>query len=888
VVILEMDTQGVITFLNEAWEEQLGHRVARSIGQPATAFIAPDHATSLSPHLELPGEEGKNWRVTLPFCHALGGTCWFEWSARRTMAGWLGTLVASAPPPDRERSNAPDAEVTLRATEERLRMVLDAAKIGTWEWEIATGRMYCDPAQKALFGFTAHDFDERMTTVIPRLHAADRDTFLQGLNCAREGRDYTGEFRVLLPGKGVRWLRGYGQPRRGPDGRPVRVVGITSDVTAAREGDARYGSILAASLDCIITTDRHGRVNEFNPAAERTFGYTRGEMLGQEFTRLIVPAVDRALSQSGEEQFHHIAEPSVLSGRRTGLTAVRKDGTQFPIELTIVPTELGGEEIFTAFLRDTTEEQHAAKRGRETEYQLQKAKEAAEEAYRTKSQFLANMSHEFRTPMSAIIGYSEMLLDPRLNVEERVRAVQVLLKSGRHLAALIDDILDLSKIESGQMIPERVPCHLRRTVTEALSVAGVAAGEKQLQIEFIPSGRLPRIITTDPTRLRQILDNLLSNAIKFSSVGKRVEVRIRLENEGLTSPRLILEVEDLGIGIPADVIPRLFKPFTQADPSTTRRFGGTGLGLSICKRLAECLGGTIAVRSTPNVGTCFTITLPVTPADLEDLLDEEEFSHESQLMKVQKVETPRLTGRVLLAEDTLVNQTILKYFLERAGLTVEVADNGREAVEKALAAEFDVILMDMQMPEMDGYAATSMLRQKGYSRSIVALTAHAMSGDEEKCIRAGCNAYLTKPIEADRLIKALARQMPSRSWVLKLADTRRMRPGAAPAPPPVSPLPHSAPATERPSLDTLTTSYRRTLPEKARSLEELSRAGDVPGLISLAHRLRGSAGMYGLPQLSEAAGRLEEAARAGRPAAQLAGTVIELTGLCMYYASATS
>ncbi len=624
----------------------------------------------------------------------------------------------------------------------------------------------------------------------------------------------------------------------------------------------------------VLGLDNQGLITLLNSAWTEQLGHPVTGSIGQPLTEFIDPMYVSAIVQ-------HFQTSQLSGGVQRWETPFRHasgDIVRFELSLRAISDGWCGT-LAKPSRPETPVQRH------ETESELQKAKEAAEAASRAKTQFLANMSHEFRTPMSAIIGYSEMLLDPRLSVDERVRAIQVLIKSGRHLATMIDDVLDLSKIESGQLNPERVPCRLWRTVAEALSVAGVGAREKELHLEFVPSGRLPRAFTTDPTRLRQILDNLLSNAVKFSTRGKRVEIRLKVDHELSASPRLVLEVEDQGIGIPADVIPRLFQPFTQADTTTTRRFGGTGLGLSICKRLAEYLGGTIAVRSTPGVGTCFTVTLPIDPADMADLIDEEEFTGESQLVKPQN--TLKLKGRILLAEDTLVNQTILKYFLERAGLTVEIADNGRVAVEKALEAEFDVILMDMQMPELDGYAATSMLRQKGYSRSIVALTAHAMPGDEEKCLRAGCNAYLTKPIEADRLIKAVARQIPSRSWVVKLADTRRLRPSPAPTPLPAIPSPPTAPIANPKSLDSIMVTYRRSLPEKARGLAEAYGKGDLIGMASLAHKLRGSAGMYGLPQLSETASRLEEACRAGQTPAQLAGLFEELSKQCMTFAGVT-
>ncbi|MBY0456085.1 MAG: response regulator, partial [Gemmataceae bacterium] len=335
---------------------------------------------------------------------------------------------------------------------------------------------------------------------------------------------------------------------------------------------------------------------------------------------------------------------------------------------------------------------------RRAEQQLQRAKEAAEAAARTQSQLLANMSHELRTPTAAVVGCAEMLLDPRLSAGERGRTLQTIMRSARHLSALISDVLDLSKIEAGQMALELTRCRLRRVVLDAVAQADLSAREKRLDLRLVPAGKLPALLTTDPTRLRQILDNLLSNAVKFTDPDKRVELRLRLDGPP-GDGRLVVEVEDEGIGIAPDALGRLFQPFTQADPTTTRRYGGTGLGLSICKRLAELLGGQIAARSTPGIGSCFTLTLPVPAEDAADLVDAQGFAEDTHSRLLGTPPAVRLAGRVLLAEDTPTIQNIIRYFLERAGLTVEAVDNGRAAVERALAGGFDVVLMDMQMPE---------------------------------------------------------------------------------------------------------------------------------------------------------------------------------------------
>ncbi|MFO0822172.1 MAG: PAS domain S-box protein [Gemmataceae bacterium] len=534
---------------------------------------------------------------------------------------------------------------------------------------------------------------------------------------------------------------------------------------AARAAESRHRAVIDAALDCILTIDREGRIIEFNPAAERTFGYSKAEVLGRRLGEMIVPLSHRTQHEAGMARYMETGVSSILGKQLLGLPALRKDGTSFPTELTVVKMELGGEPVFTAFLRDITKVQEAEAKQREATAQMAKAAETAVASDRAKSLFLANMSHEVRTPMAAVIGYADMLLDPELQTEERMRIVHGIKRNGRHLLALINDILDLSKIEAGKLEIERVKCRLWRTVGEALSVAGVAAQEKQIQLSAVPVGTLPQFITTDPIRFRQILDNLLSNAVKFTPEGRHVELRLLMEN--VRTPQLVVHVEDQGIGMSSEILERLFEAFIQADSSTTRRYGGTGLGLSITRKLAHALGGEITVRSQVGVGSCFTLTLPLTKSDLKDFVTAESLMRESHLLNLPATGVPKLVGRILLAEDNPDNRNILRYFLERSGLTVEVAENGQVALERALADEFDLILMDMQMPELDGYTATSTLRQKGYTRPIVALTAHAMASDKERSLRAGCNAYLTKPIDAERLLAVVGRFVEERKLRLQ-------------------------------------------------------------------------------------------------------------------------
>jgi CheY-like chemotaxis protein len=374
----------------------------------------------------------------------------------------------------------------------------------------------------------------------------------------------------------------------------------------------------------------------------------------------------------------------------------------------------------------------------------------------------------------------------------------------------------------------------------------MAADEKALTLDAAARSPLPPAVATDPTRLRQILVNLVSNAVKFTPGGRHARLLVSAE-QGPEAGRGVLTfaVEDEGVGIAAEQMARLFRPFEQGDPSTTRKFGGTGLGLSISRHLAEALGGTLTVRSEPGRGACFTLRLPYEEARPARAEGEDEPAVGAPPPLTPRSAPPpavrpglRLAGRVLLAEDGSDNRQVVSYHLAAAGLSVEVAENGQAAVTKALAAPFDLILMDIQMPELDGYDATRLLRERGYAGPIVALTAHALPGDEEKCRRAGCTDYLSKPVEPNRLLATLARYLPPAAADDNGSGERTFR--------------------------RLVGRFADALPGKVRELSDALRNGDRTALKRAAHRLRGAAGMYGFGQVGELAGLVESAVEEGQ------------------------
>jgi len=402
---------------------------------------------------------------------------------------------------------------------------------------------------------------------------------------------------------------------------------------------------------------------------------------------------------------------------------------------------------------------------REINSMLEAEKQRALAAVRAKTEFLANMSHEIRTPMTAILGYVELLRGQEVEPGEMNRVLEVVQRNGHHLVAVINDILDISKLESGQLTLEAVDCPLIEMVRDVADLMAERATEKSLSFEVRYLTRVPRVMESDPTRLRQILLNMVSNAIKFTSSGC---VRISLESRAaLSDPnshRLMIRVEDSGIGIAKEKHAVVFQPFAQADTSTARRFGGTGLGLAISATLAELLGGRLELqKSVVGEGSVFELELPIhAPASGLEWVEPERARERPRVAASAQRSYPEdLSGHVLLAEDSIDNQRLVRLFLRRAGLSLDVAENGRVACEMARAAReagapYDVILMDMQMPELDGYAATGQLRNEGHTEPIIAFTAHAMIGERERCLAAGCDDFVTKPIDRGGLLRTLA------------------------------------------------------------------------------------------------------------------------------------
>ena len=399
------------------------------------------------------------------------------------------------------------------------------------------------------------------------------------------------------------------------------------------------------------------------------------------------------------------------------------------------------------------------------ERRTKEAMERAEAASQAKSEFLANMSHEIRTPMTAILGFTDLLREDShqgFSQENRLRTIDTITRASMHLMTVINDILDLSKIEAGKMTVESIDTHLVRVLQEVASLMRPRAIDKGLKLAVELQNPIPERIVGDPTRLRQILMNLIGNAIKFTEVG-HVNIVVRTESEE-QRVRLVFDVEDTGTGMSPGQVANLFTPFSQADTTVTRKYGGTGLGLTICRRLAEMMGGTVEiVRTAPGEGACFRLTLPLQPVTGTAMVDNLDIVRPTVSREVRESEI-KLNGKILLAEDGFDNQRLIAFHLRKAGAVVDIAENGvvaLEMIDKALNDEtpYRLLLTDMQMPEMDGYMLARTLRSRNSLLPVVALTAHAMAEDRDRCLNAGCNDYTCKPIDKVTLLDVCQRWM---------------------------------------------------------------------------------------------------------------------------------
>lgn len=533
----------------------------------------------------------------------------------------------------------------------------------------------------------------------------------------------------------------------------ARILG-PSQMEARKAEDTSYFRLVQGVRGCsLVLLDADGRVQIWNEGAERLQGYRSMEAVGIPYSFFF------------SNQDIRVGKPERLLRKAAQLGSAeeegwryRKDGTRFwaKVLISALWDDLGVVSGFTAVTYDISKQKLA-------EDMLKTAKDSAEAASRAKTTFLANMSHEIRTPLGAVLGFAELLNDSSLTEMERNNYATTIQRSGAQLLTLINDILDLSKIEAERLELEIIEFNLRSLLKDVCSVAKseIANRDKPIRIKVECDTGVPQLLSSDPTRIKQILTNLVGNAVKFTDEGfVSVHVSYDEPSKKRKAPTLSIVVRDTGIGMNLDQQANIFKPFSQGDGSITRKYGGTGLGLVLSRELARRMGGDLVlVESRPNQGSAFRVFLPVFTAPLrrEDAPTSKELLYNSE-----ECGEGQLRGlSILVAEDSADNKVLMERFLCMAGANVVLVQDGQSAVELAMKKDFDVVLMDIQMPIMDGIEATQKLRQQGYEKPIIAVTANALKEERDDCLRAGFNDHLSKPVSRSSLtakVSALVRK----------------------------------------------------------------------------------------------------------------------------------
>lgn len=613
------------------------------------------------------------------------------------------------------------------------------------------------------------------------------------------------------------------------------------------EEERRVSEILDGALDAVIAIDPPGRVTAWNPQAEKTFGFSREEALGHLLANLIIPHGFREAHGKGLQRFAESGEGPILN-RRIEVVARHKSGREFPVELSVMPLRVGRMVSFCAFVRDITER-------KELETTLRRAREVAESASQAKSDFVANMSHEIRTPLNAICGTADLLLATTLTPPQR-RYTEMCQKASQALLHLVTDLLDFSRIESGRMPLERKPFDLRQVVDRTIQLMGSRAEEKGLTLSAHLADELPALIQGDAFRVHQVLLNLIANALKFTSQGY-ITVQAAPVPDGQDHPRVRLTVSDSGIGIAPAQLERIFERFTQVDSAASRQHGGVGLGLAICKRLVELMDGRIWAESNPG-GSTFFVDLPLIPvaAPHTAVTDNGTALPPAPAAAAAAAAPPGCRGlHILVAEDSAESRELIHYYFQGTPHRVETVIDGDEALARFCADRYDLVLMDLQMPGMDGFEATRRIRAWETSQGrpatpIIALTANAFREAADQSASAGCTGFLTKPIARELLLTTVARYAPSS------AATASSVAAGQPAERPwleVTQRIDQELKDRRPQF----LEYRR---KDLMALKDAAARGEYETVALLGHRMKGLAGSYGFPEIGAIGRRLEAAA----------------------------
>lgn len=832
VGIFHTDARGRVIYLNPESARIFGRPHDELLGDDWVHGVHPDDADEVVARWQRISGAGEMFDHTYRVRRADGAVAHVRVRAQAvrlpdgSSGGYVGTVIdVSIPVRDRER---------LRASNEFLARAEQIAGVGAWRVDLVTREVEWTGQTRRIFGLPP-DYeprgDEYLRFFGPQAQETIRET---ARACLQSGSAWDVKVPMRNAQGGQRWVRSIGHVEM-RDGHAVAMVGALQDVTdsersraALEQSQERLHRAIEASGLALWDLDVPGEAVYLSEHwSVMLGGEPRETRCTAQALLELVPMEDLPAIQAGLEPVLDGRSPNYVVEHRIrrndgSFLWIRSEGRVADRDGRGAPLRMVGTN------RDITASKQA-------ERDLREARDAADAANRAKSQFLATMSHEIRTPLNGIIGVTRLLLDEALTPEVR-RHTDLIDRSAHSLLALVNDILDVSKIEAGQMEIERVPFDLHELVDDLVNLYRLRATEKSLLFRVRVAPGVPRHVEADPTRLRQVLVNLLGNALKFTSSGW-IGLDVRGSREDAAH---VLEfvVTDTGVGIPGEVQPQLFTRFMQADSSTSRKYGGSGLGLSIVRQLVDLMGGTVSVASAPGKGSRFTVTLPVLAAE-----------EAPAATSWQDLPPSTQPARILIAEDNPTNQVVAFGMLRKLGYDdVSIANDGAEAVAMAAREDFDLVLMDCQMPEMDGYEATRRLRAAGFTAPIVAMTANAIKGDRERCIESGMNDYMTKPMDLKVLRAMLARWsggQPSRIADLPLFDLDAMQ---------------SRFGGDRELEEVALSTYEQATPSLLLKLRAALDAGDRKAFERHAHSAKGSSAMISAERCAALGALMEERA----------------------------
>lgn len=620
----------------------------------------------------------------------------------------------------------------MQDREELLAQTMRIASIGSWEWDVDRNTIICSEQVYSICGIPRDKDPLKVYEVMDLVPEGEKERFKGIFNDAIRNREFKFELNLIRPDGGAQYLDLRGIVTYGQDGKlPKTIMGTVQDITERKqdqlklqESVERYNSLKKYNHDAVISLDLEGNIINCNAVAEQLTGYRIKEIAGTSFSRFIGIKHLRDI-------LHHALKDNTVE--RNIDTLAHRDGHVTEVLTTIAPIIINNKNVgFYVIAKDMTEQKR-----------LIAAKEAAENTNKAKSEFLAMMSHEIRTPMNGVIGMTDLLLETTDLDDTQREFVEIIRKSGDSLLAIINDILDFAKIESGKTVLHQAEFGLRDTMREAMDMLRARADQKGLRMNLSVSESVPDKLIGDPDRLRQILVNLLGNSIKFTYNGG-VSLSVDLHSSCERHTLLEFRVKDTGIGIPEDKIQYLFQPFHQLDNFMNRKYEGTGLGLAITKKLVEMLGGEIHVEPSDGPGATFVFTLSF--QRVKGSSDAANPGGEG----AEEVHS-QLKLKILVAEDNDINQLVLRKMLENMGHSVVIVNNGLEVIQTVAYQTFDLIFMDMHMPGMNGLEATKILHETlppGKVPVIIAVTANVLKDDRGRCLEAGMQDYVTKPIKS--------------------------------------------------------------------------------------------------------------------------------------------